>query len=502
MNINIPRIQMPLSFGVNRENVSIQWKGWTRPDINDESAWHTWDDGGGSMGNFWAWGEGGHQGFITDTQRQLMYHKSWVYVVNNYNAKQMTRQKLRLYSQKEKGAPAFKNVATQGISPAKDKYLRDNPGLEKWVTQKDIEIVEVLEHPFLDIMKAVNPILNSALLWMLTETFMGLTGNAFWWIRRNALDVPYQIWLLEPQYVTPLIGRVIDEYIRGYVYRVGTNRLLFDPDEIIHFKYPNPHSQILGLSPVLALSDQVRIDDRIAKYSQGIFKNMARPDGALEMEPELSQTQFEQIKRQWNQVYGGVSEAGKVAILHGGAKYKAISMKPRDLDYLKGGEAIKEIIANGFGVPVPLISPQTNKANSEISYHQYMRDTIAPKNTLYQQTINEVFISIYPEDKIFAAFDDCVPEDKVFALKEKESDLKTGYSVINEIRKEEGKEPHKDWGDVPIMPTSMVEFGSQPPPGANPSNPPKPAPKSKEDEKRALELLDILADKIVDKLIE
>ena len=131
-----------------------------------------------------------------------------------------------------------------------------------------------------------------------------------------------------------------------------------------------------------------------------------------------------------------------------------------------------------------------------------MRDTIAPKNTLYQQTINEVFISIYPEDKIFAAFDDCVPEDKVFALKEKESDLKTGYSVINEIRKEEGKEPHKDWGDVPIMPTSMVEFGSQPPPGANPSNPPKPAPKSKEDEKRALELLDILADKIVDKLIE
>ncbi len=486
---------MPVSLGINRENISVQWKGWQAPAITDESAWHTWDDGGGSMGNFWAWGEGGHRGFITDTQMQIMYYKSWIYVFNNYNARQMGRQKLRLYAEKQSGSPAYKNVLTQKIDPVKEKYLRNQPGLEKWVTKAETEIVEVLEHPFLDIMRTVNPLLNSALMWMLTETFMGLTGNAFWWVRKNALGVPYQIWLLEPQYVTPLIGNVIDEYVRGYIYRIGTNRLFFDVDEIIHFKYPNPHSQVLGFSPIIGLSDQVRIDEKIAKYSHGVFRNMARPDGALEYEDELDSKQFNRIKREWQSVYGGVEETGKVAILHGGTKYRQISMKPKDLDYLKGGEAIKEILANGYGVPIPLISPQANKANQDTSYLQYMRDTASPKLSLYQQTINEKFVKLYPEAKIFAAFDDCVPDDKAFDLKEKESNLKTGYSVINEYRKEDGKEPHTEWGDKAIMPSSMVELGSQP---AVLNTPPSPKPKPDPEEGKNL---DKLADKIVEKLL-
>jgi HK97 family phage portal protein len=477
MKIPYPKVNIEnghVKAGIANIDVRFKGRAWVSPSIDDESAW-----GGGDT-----WGESRFQA-LNEPSIQLKYYNSWGYICINYNAKQISRQKLKLYVTKKVGSASFKNTLTRKLSTKEVAWVKENRGLQRWVA-KDVEIEEVLEHPFLEMMKAINPLQNQADMWMLTETFMGITGNCYWWMRPNNLGIPYQLWILETQRTVPVPGTSIDNYVAGYVHRIGMKDIPFDADEVVHHKYPNPHTKLVGLSPMQALQDPLVINDEMYRYERGVFANMARPDGVLETQDDevLAKTTFNKIKKEWNQTYGGAAQAGKVALLEGGVKYKQISMKPKDLGHLEGRKLTREEIAGGYGVPMALLTPdKVNLANARIAYVQYMRDTIDPKLKVYEQKINEQLLIRYEDENIFCAFDDCIPGDREFALKEREANLKSGYSVINELRKEDGKEPHEEYGDMPIMGSNMVEFdpNAEPEPKV-PLLPPKPEEEEEEEE--------------------
>ena len=473
MKITYPKFNINnghLKIGLNSRDVRLKGRGWVGPSVDDDSAW-----GGGST-----WGDNRSMP-LDNAETQIKYYTSWGYICINYNAKQISRQKLRQYVTKKTGSSAFKNTPTRQLKGAEVAWVKENPGLKRWVS-KDVEIEEVLESPFLEMMKSINPIQNQADMWMLTETFMGLTGNCYWWMRMNNLGVPFQLWILETQRTMPVPGPDIDHYIAGYIHRIGLKDIPFEADEVVHHKYPNPYTKLIGMSPMQGLQDPLVINAEMYRYERGVFANMARPDGALETDEDLAPTQFKRIIREWNKTYGGSAQSGKVALLEGGVKYKQISMKPKDLGHLEGRKLTREEIAGGYGVPMALLTPdKVNLANAKIAYSQYMRDTIDPKLKVYEQKINEQLLSHYEDENIFVAFDNCVPEDRDFKLKERESNLKSGYSVINELRKDEGKDPHGEYGDMPIMGGNMVEFdpNAEPPTKQPPQLPP---PKINQDE--------------------
>jgi len=337
-------------------------------------------------------------------------------------------------------------MATRAITREQRDWLYSNERLDPWLT-KAVEIEEVLDHPFLRMMRKVNPLKNQSDLWMETETFMGLTGNCIWWMRPNAKGEPYQLWILESQKTRPVLGETLDDFIIGYVYYSGRKPVPFDAETVVHHKYPNPMSKAWGLSPIECLSDPVKVNESIYRYERAQFKNMARPDGVLEMEKDatLGRKEFNRMKKEWKKTYGGTSQAGT-----------------------------REEIANGYGVPIPLISPEkSNLSNSVIAYLQYMRDTQDPKNKLYEQKQNEQLLPRYKDgERLFCAFDNCVPDDKELKLKEREMKLKTGYSSINIERVKDGEE-EVDWGDRPILPATMLPLGEAPPEKKPPGKPVK-----------------------------
>lgn len=467
MRIPYPKVNIDgghLKIGLGSTDIRLKARAWAAPSWDDDSAYGR-DD---------TWGEDRPLP-LDNPAMQIKYYTSWNYICINYNARQMARQKLRLYVTKKTGSTAFKNTLTRKLKSTEMAWVKENSGLQRWVA-KDIEIEEVLEHPFLETMKSINPLQNQADMWMLTETFMGLTGNCYWWMRPNNLGVPYQLWILESQRTWPVPGPDLDHYIAGYIHRIGMKDIPFAADEVVHHKYPNPHTKLIGLSPMQALEDPVIVNAEMYRYERGVFTNMARPDGVLETDEDLAAAQFKRVVKEWNKTYGGTAQAGKVALLEGGVKYKQISMKPKDLGHLEGRKLTREEIAGGNGIPMALLTPdKVNLANAKIAYSQYMRDTIDPKNKVYEQKMNEQFLIHYEDENIFVAFDNPVPEDKAFKLKERESNLKSGYSVINELRVEDKKEPHTEYGDMPIMGNNMVEFDpdAMPPKGTPPPVPPK-----------------------------
>jgi len=468
-------LRFPLDISAKGGELNIRWKGWVRPRADDDSIWQGTD----------YWGSSPIEGAIKDVNSQLEQNKNCVYICVGYNARAVSRQRLRLYVTVKSGASAG-HMKTRKVDKDRLKFLYQNEGLEPWL-KRAVEVEEVEEHIFYDMMRKVNPVLNQSDMWMLTETFMGITGNCYWWKRPNMLGVPYQIWIKETQYMRPKLGKTIDEYIKMYVYELGIKQEYYDPKEIVHHKYPNPYSMAVGLSPIEGLSDPIKVNENIYNYERATFKNMARPDTIISIK-ELGKEEFKRFKKDWEQMYGGAAKAGQAAILEGeDIKVNKVSISPRELSHLEGRKMTMEEIANGYGIPLVLLSPEkSNKAVAQTAYVQYMRDTIDPKLKLYEQKINEQLLPDYEGgENLFCAFDNCMPDDRDYLLKEKESNLKTGYSSINIERQQRGEE-EVEWGERPILPATMTPLGSE--------SPPK---KSKEEEEKQLrQLADAVAEEI------
>jgi HK97 family phage portal protein len=438
--------------------------GWSAPSMNDESGW--------TGGSTW----GGDSETLIYPEMQVRRNRSWVAICINYNARSVASQTLRLYVTRKTGASA--NAVTRAIDKTKKKWLYAKGHLEPWL-RKSFDIEEVTDHPFLDMMKNVNPIQNQSDLWMESEIFNGLTGNAVWWMRPNVLGVPFQIWTLESHKVTPKPGPSIDQFILKYVYWNGRKNVDFEPQWICHHKYPNPDSKMWGLSPLAQFSDAVLVNENIYHYARAQFRNNAMPEGVLEMEESLGEAEYRRLKKEWNKEFGGMKRVGRMALLEGGVKAKALSISPKDMRYIEGGKKVMIEVAAGYGVPVALLTPdESNKSVSETAYAQYARDTVAPKLSTYEQKMNEQ-VMIHFSEELFVAFDDCIPENKEFGLKERESKLSTGYSTINQLRQENGEDPQKGWGDKPIMQAGMAELGSAPPAGEEEGDGTEPKPKPK-----------------------
>ncbi len=392
-------------------------------------------------------------------QAMVKAYRSWVYVCANKNALTVAQQNLKLYVAKPSKTTKLLQP-TKAISKQRKKYLKSLHTVNNLKSVRQAEdIEEVIEHPFLDILQNVNPFTNQFDLWELSTVYQELVGNAYWYIIRNEMGLPEEIWVLPSQYMTVVPDK--ENFIKGYILTNGTQKIPFDVDEIVHFKYANPNDLYYGMAPLAAVVDAYNTNQNIAEFTNALFTNMARPEGVLETEQDLFSDDFDRLKKEWNAAYGGVSKAKKTAVLAKGLSYKPITMTPQELDYIEGRQVVKEEICNAYGQNIALYSQSANRANSEQAYRAFLRDTITPKLRRYEQKINETVMPMY-DNSLFVAFENAVPEDVVLKLKERESNLKTGFSSINQERIQDGLEP-VDWGNVPLLPMNTVPLGSAPP---------------------------------------
>jgi len=376
-------------------------------------------------------------------QNQIEANKHWVYVCAQKNAAAVASNRMRLYaaiSDKEK--PLLK---TSPVKAEVKNFLAQNPGLKNWV-RKGFRIEEVEEHPFLDLMKKVNPFMGQFTLLEMTELFLELTGNAYWHLTFNALRLPSEIWIVPSQHTT-IVGSK-ENFISGYVYRFASEEITLSPEEVVHFKFPNPANSRYGRSPLMAVVDTYNIFENMQTFENALFSNMARPEGVLTTEQNIGKAEIETLRKMWSERYGGAKRAGKIAVLAAGLKYQNITMSPRELSFVAGRKMGRDEICAAFSVPLSKVtSENVNLANAKIGEEQYQRDTIRPRLWRIEEKINERLMPLYAPN-IFVAFDDPVPQDREFELKKVKTGLDSKFLTINEVRKKEGL-PAVDWGDKP-----------------------------------------------------
>ncbi|NOR27581.1 MAG: phage portal protein [Lutibacter sp.] len=380
--------------------------------------------------------------------------KSWTYICSMRNATTCAQVPLRLYVAKDKTIGKIRGYDTKKVSKSVDAEIRECSSLSNIEPiRKAIEFEEVLEHPFLTLKKQVNPFTNNFDLMEKSQLFLELTGNDFWYIVEDKFGVPREIWTIPPQNCK--IVPHPTKFISGYNYIKGSKTVELTEKDIIHFKFPNPKSHYYGFSPLSAIKDQIMIDGSINDYENALFQNMGRLDGVFETDEDLGDIEFERLKGEISQSFSGTENAGKAPLLSNGVHYKPFGLAPKEMSYINGRGKIKEIISNAYGQSLGMYDRESNRANTEMSYYIYAKDTIQPRLKRKEEKINEKLIPRY-DGRLFVKYDNPVPTDKIFDLEQRSKHVLTGIESINEARKGINLEPFGPEYDTPLVPVNMT----------------------------------------------
>jgi HK97 family phage portal protein len=363
----------------------------------------------------------------------------------------------RLYVATHPGQPQPRCLR-RALPVAIENRLRTSPSLPPRIT-KAAQLEEVLDHPLLTLLQKVNPVHNAFDLWELTTLYLEVHGSAYWYLNLDPLlGVPIEIWPLPAQNVTPRRGPDSRNLIDYYEYRTGANAQRFRPEEIIHFRYPDPLNPYTGgLSPLRACFESISMASDYAAFRQAKFQNHAIPDALIAPEDAIGEEERDRLETQWNATFrrGG---AGKVVVAQNDMKVQLLNHSMGDLAALADLKATKEDICNAFHVPIAFLTSQTNLANLQASERLHMDKAIDPRLRRRDEKLNEQLVPLYdPTGRLFLASEDPVPVDQGAGIAQQQLDLKFGVVTINELRGERGLPP-VPWGETPWLPLNWAPF--------------------------------------------
>jgi HK97 family phage portal protein len=356
----------------------------------------------------------------------------------------------RLYVATRPDQPAPKCL-TQPVEPRTEQRLRALPHLPP-SQAKAARIEEVLEHPLLTLLRQVNPAHNAFDLWELTTLYQEVHGSAYWHLSWGGLGIPAEIWVLPSQNVSPRREPDSPSIVDYYLYRNGAAEQRFAPDQVIHFRYPDPRDPYTsGLSPLRACYEQVALLSDYSAMRKAIYENHAIPSAVISPDEVIGEEERDRLEAQWNGKFrrGG---AGRVLVGESGLKVQLLSHSMGDLAALADMRATKEDICNAFHVPLAFLTSETNLANLQAAEHQHLAQAIAPRLQRRDEKLNEQLVPLFdPSGRLFLASDDPVPLNREQHRLQQEADLRYGVVTINEVRQERGLPP-VDWGRTPWLP--------------------------------------------------
>jgi HK97 family phage portal protein len=240
-------------------------------------------------------------------------------------------------------------------------------------------------HPLLDLLARPNPRQDGAAFFEALHAYLLLAGNAY--VEAVMVDgAVRELYALRPDRMRVVPG--LDGWAEAYEYTAAGRTVRFDQNvslpPILHLTSFHPLDDHYGLSALEAAAVAVDTHNAAAKWNKALLDNAARPSGALVYSgPEgsvLSDGQFERLKRELEEQYQGTVNAGRPLLLEGGLDWKAMSLSPKDMDFMEAKHAAAREIALAFGVPPMLLAiPGDNTySNYQEANRVFWRQTVLP----------------------------------------------------------------------------------------------------------------------------
>lgn len=380
-------------------------------------------------------------------------YRSWIYAAANLNAVAVASQPLRLYVKNRSAGTKLWN--TRKASRRTKAYLSGS--LEQIPSRyamtkaaeygDDYEVVED-SHPILTLLSKVNPYQNGFDATVLRVLYGELTGNSYIHpVIDEKRGIPVELWTMPSQYVEIIPGQEAgDPFIKGYRYGATEEQKrsnTFAPDEVIHFRRPNPSDIYYGIGKVEAAWGATMANEAVHEMDVAFFANKARPDYLLVVKSPAHDDEIERLEVAIDEKLRGSKRTGRFLTTTADIDLKPLSFPPKDL---AGRSEIVEEIAAVFGVPVSMLKANDpNLASATVGFASWKQTTILPLLRMDEETLNQNLLPLFGiEEDAFLAYDNPVSEDERFAFEKLRSMVAGGIMTANEARMREGLEAVED----------------------------------------------------------
>lgn len=323
------------------------------------------------------------------------------------------------------------------------------------------------DHPLRQLIARPNPFLSEFELWELTIIHLYLAGNAFWEKVRSSAGRVVELWPLRPDRVR-IVPHARD-WIAGYQYRIDGRTFELGRDDVIHFRFPDPLNDFLGMPPLRAALRAVATDNEMTDFAKVMLQNGALPGVVITTQEAIDEATVERLSARWKQKFGG-RRRGEPAFLQQGMEVHTVGLDMQQLAFPDLRMISETRICAALGVPPILVGAQAGLARSTFANYgearrSFWEETIAPLLRRFADKINTQLLPEWPgSERLEARFD----TGDVSALQElhrqtwerADAAVRSGWITVNEARAQVGFHPVAG-GDVFLRPLTTVATAAE-----------------------------------------
>lgn len=338
---------------------------------------------------------------------------------------------------------------------------------------------DITDHPCINLLHNPNPWISHDELWGNVILDRAVAGNAYLLKGRyqNGLlkGKPAELWRLRPDRVKVVPG---GGFIAGYEYNIGSDKVFYPAEDILHFKTRNPLNDFYGQPTLQALADDIAIGQSMKKFLKNFFERggASGPGGILSVKQKVSQEAKDEIRDRYRARFGAAP--GELMVLDNAeSEYQKMGLDRglRDALPKEISDGIDAMIAMEFGIPasilgIPIGMESSSYANKRSDWQTLWDMTMAP---LLSSLAGEITRNLVPDfggiDEV--AFDvsdiKALQEDVDLIHKRWRDDLAAGIASWEEAREGVGLNPKPSEGIFFVasnfVPTEVDILGEPPP---------------------------------------
>lgn len=279
--------------------------------------------------------------------------------------------------------------------------------LDPYLCRKDAkgEEIKVEKHPALDLLNRPNPLDKNGTTFI-RKLFIDYLATGTMIIARDDTEgEPRELWRINPKFLKVKEGK----YGLPTSYRIEAQRggkdfivdAITGKSNLFVYNRPNPENDFMGQSPLDAAAAWVDVLNNAAEWNASNLENSGSQSGIITIKGNgVSQEAIGKFVEEYRKRNTGAKKAGNIAVFPVEADFKSTSTSPKDMDFQNACLVAARAIADTYGVPFPLISPEAaTYSNQETAIENFFEQTVCPIADEFFENFGAWLLSFYKDNQ-------------------------------------------------------------------------------------------------------
>lgn len=279
------------------------------------------------------------------------------------------------------------------------------------------EPIAVTGHEMLRLFRRPSTQLTRSQVWIATFANLALNGSCVWLLLGASDVVSRDEWPVE---VVPLSGGLFEplgedgQPLRDALKRPAQWRLrsatvqrTFEPFQLARFGEWSPKGLLQNQAIVRAAEMAIGGDYQAAVWNLAFFLNSCDPGGWVKVASLLTDEQFRQLKKHWNDQHRGSGKRGETAFLEGGAEFTPNPRSQKEMEFRGLREMARDetIAVIGATKAALNITEDLSYANHEGQERILAEQTLVPILTDFREVLQRDIFDWRDGGRLWPNFD-------------------------------------------------------------------------------------------------